>query len=783
MADQRPSDDQLRAVLAAAGASGSWDWDIAADRLYVDDRFAELYALDRTANATGYPTRCFFAAIHPDDRARIRIAVAGLLAGAELFSKEFRVIDPTGAVLWMHGRGQSHRDAADEPVRFTGLIVDVTERKRTEERLRVAQSAGGIGTFEYSDGFATVSVSHEFCRLLGLHPTDRLPVRTINGVLLEPARPLIPEGADNAIPAMLDGDFQIRRGDDEAIRWIARRGEVIRDGDAGGYRLLGVVYDVTDAKRREAELRGLNETLEQRVAEALLEKKVYADVVACSPAAVTVLDHQYRILAINPANVAVFDKAYGRRPEVGDNFLALFDGLPGHGDRQRAIWSRALAGEIFVVTEEFGEKEREPRWFEVRFNPLLNAEGKIIGASGTSYDVTEAKRAEGELALAQEALRQSQKMEAVGQLTGGIAHDFNNLLTIIIGSVDTATRRLDANADPRLRRALEHAAKGAERAAALTHRLLAFSRRQPLNPRILDVARLISGMSDLLSRAISESIAIVIDVPDDLWRIEADPNQLENAILNLAVNARDAMPSGGTLTISARHQRVVSETAPEGVAPGEYVAITVIDTGIGMNGATLARVFDPFFTTKEVGKGTGLGLSMVYGFARQSGGGVTVSSEPGAGTSVTLLLSRADAVVAADMLPEGNGVEQGSADETVLVVEDDDDVRAYTVGVLRELGYRVIEAHDGASALRLLDKQELPISLLMTDVVMPNMSGSELARAAVERQPGLKVLYSSGYTRDAIMHDGRLDEGVELLAKPFTFKTLARKVREILDAR
>ncbi|HEX7871325.1 MAG TPA: PAS domain-containing protein [Sphingobium sp.] len=656
MAERRAKDEQLRAVLAAAGASGSWDWEIATDRLFVDTRFAEVYGLDPAHLADGLPTSNFYSAIHPDDRPRIRIAVAGLLAGAEFFSKEFRVIDPSGNVLWMHGRGQSHWNEADEPVRFTGLLVDVTERKRAEEQLRIAQSAGGIGTFEYSDGFATVSVSHAFCRLLGLHPTDRLPVRTINAVQLEKGEPLIPCGGDAPMVDLLDGTFRIRRGDDGAERWIVRRGEIIRDSIGTGYRLLGAIYDITEAKRQEAELRALNETLEQRVEAAIAERQ-----------------------------------------------------------------------------------------------------------------------------QAEEDLRQAQKMEAVGQLTGGIAHDFNNLLTIIMGSVDTARRRLDADADPRLRRSLDHAAKGAERAAALTHRLLAFSRRQPLNPRILEVPRLLAGMSDLLTRTITESVAIAIDVPDGLWQIEADPNQLENAILNLAVNARDAMPDGGALTIEARPRTFASAELPDDLRPGDYVAISVIDTGVGMEQATVAKIFDPFFTTKEVGKGTGLGLSMVYGFARQSGGAVTVESRLGIGTSVTLLLPRADALAEHEAAVVAATTEHGNANETILVVEDDDDVRAYTVGVLRELSYRVIEAHDGTSALRLLDKQDQPITLLITDVVMPHMSGNELAQTARERQPGLKVLYTSGYTRDAIMHDGRLDAGVELLAKPFTFEMLAGKVREVLD--
>jgi PAS domain S-box-containing protein len=650
--------DDVRAILAAAGASGTWDWDVVAGELRIDPRFAELYGLDPADAQRVLPTRLFFKAIHPEDQARIKIAVTGMTAGAERFSKEFRVVAPNGETLWMHGRGQAHFNDQDEPVRFTGLLVDVTERKRTEERLRIAQSAGGVGTFEYSDGYATAMVSGEFCRLLGLHPATTLPVRTINSVLKNKDEPdLIPEAHRGEPPETLDGSFCVIRSDDGEERWIARRGEIVRDKDNGGYRLIGVIYDVTATKAQEAALRDLNETLEMRVEQAVAERQAVED-----------------------------------------------------------------------------------------------------------------------------ALRQAQKMEAVGNLTGGIAHDFNNLLTIIIGNIDTVIRRFDPGADPRAKRALENALKGADRAAALVQRLLAFSRRQPLDPKSIDSERLLTGMADLLTRSISESIAIQIVPTIDLWTIEADPNQLENVILNLAVNARDAMPDGGTLTIEARNVTLDADAVPDAPA-GDYVAISVVDDGIGMSPETVEKVFDPFFTTKEVGKGTGLGLSMVYGFVKQTGGHIQILSTPGCGTTITLFLQRYlghNAVMLADAMPVD---EQAGGHESILVVEDDDDVRAYTVGILRELGYRVIEAHDGSTALKLLERAEPTIALLLTDVVMPTMSGSQLAQAAKALQPGLGVLYTSGYTRDAITRDGRLEAGVDLLTKPFTYATLASKVRDLLDGR
>jgi PAS domain S-box-containing protein len=383
----------------------------------------------------------------------------------------------------------------------------------------------------------------------------------------------------------------------------------------------------------------------------------------------------------------------------------------------------------------------------------------------------------------EEALRQAQKMEAVGQLTGGIAHDFNNLLTVVSGNIDMARRSLGEDGDPRALRAIGNAMKGADRAASLTQRLLAFSRRQPLQPKQVDVNRIIAGMSELLDRALGETVELEVVAAAGLWRVEVDPNQLESAILNLAVNARDAMPHGGKLTVETSNCRIDESYAAghADVAPGQYVLTAVTDTGTGMTPEVVAKAWDPFFSTKEVGKGTGLGLSQVYGYVKQSGGHVKIYSEIGHGTTVKIYLPRLMADVHAEEETREDIPEAVPGEENILVVEDDDDVRIYTVESLRELGYRVIEAHDGASALRLLERQETPLSLLLTDVVMPGMSGRELADEARALQPDLKVLFTTGYARNAIVHGGRLDPGVELLPKPFTFEALAAKVRDVLE--
>ncbi|WP_240700568.1 PAS domain-containing sensor histidine kinase [Sphingobium sp. MP9-4] len=411
-------------------------------------------------------------------------------------------------------------------------------------------------------------------------------------------------------------------------------------------------------------------------------------------------------------------------------------------------------------------------------------EGDLIYC--VARDVTRHRADAQALAETEAALRQAQKMETLGQLTGGVAHDFNNLLQIVTGNLDLLQRALPDD-QPRLRRAADNAMTGAERAAILTQRLLAFSRRQPLAPDRVDPNRLIAGMSDLLHRTLGEMIEVETVQSPRVWPVEIDVNQMENALLNLAVNARDAMPQGGKLTIEVANTHLDSHYAAteQEITPGQYVLICVSDTGMGMDADTLSHAIEPFFTTKDVGRGTGLGLSMVYGFVKQSGGHVRVYSEAGHGTTVKIYLPRYHGLlpVATEetvQAPPPPCPQAGQ--EVILVCEDDENVRAYSVEVLRDLGYRVIEAGDGPTALAALDAAAEPIDLLFTDVVLPGgMTGADIARAAKAKQPGLRVLFTTGYARNAIIHHGRLDPGVELLTKPFTYRALGEKIRDMLD--
>ncbi|CAM3178835.1 histidine kinase [Sphingomonas antarctica] len=386
---------------------------------------------------------------------------------------------------------------------------------------------------------------------------------------------------------------------------------------------------------------------------------------------------------------------------------------------------------------------------------------------------------------AEDKLRQMQKMESIGQLTGGIAHDFNNMLAVVIGSLDLAKRRIAT--DPvRAEAGIDSAVEGAKRAASLTARLLAFSRRQPLAPTSTDLNRLVGGMSELFSRTLGDNISVETVLSAGLWRCYADAGEIENAILNLAVNARDAMPNGGRLTIETANAHMDDDYARRNgdVEPGQYVTICVTDTGDGMSEEVMAKAFEPFFTTKDVGKGTGLGLSQVFGFAKQSGGHAAIYSEVGEGTTVKLYMPRFAGTDHGDepAVADNDDLPSAVDGEVILVVEDEQRVRHFAVDALRELGYITLSAHSPDKALEVLVASP-DVTMLFTDIIMPGMNGRQLADRALEQRPDLKVLFTTGYTRNAVVHNGMLDIGVAFLPKPYTVRQLAWKVREVLEGR
>jgi PAS domain S-box-containing protein len=475
-------------------------------------------------------------------------------------------------------------------------------------------------------------------------------------------------------------------------------------------------------------------------------------------------------------------KGYAADEIIGRHFSRFYT----EEDRRAGLAEQALktaAQEGKYETEAWRVRKDGSRFMaNVVIDPLRDRYGRLYGYAKITRDVTERVAQQQALEHARAALAQSQKMEALGQLSGGIAHDFNNFLHVIRNAVELLERRLKGG-QPELDRLLDMVKRNVDRATSLTQRLLAFSRRQPLEPKPLSPNRLILGVADLLRQTLGESVAIETVLGGGVWTVAADANQLETAILNLALNARHAMPQGGKLTIETANTRLdeAYASAEEALVPGQYVLIAVSDTGTGMTPEVREKAFDPFFTTKETGRGTGLGLSQVYGFIKQSGGHAKIYSEPGEGTTVKLYLPRLTGTESAEPPPKTRPAPAGSAMETVLLVEDDEDVRSFSAEVLSDLGYRVLVASDARTALRVLE-EEPGVRLLFTDVGLPDgMNGRQLADEARRRWPALKVLFTTAYARNAIIHHGRLDPGVELIVKPFSQAELASRVRGLLD--
>jgi signal transduction histidine kinase len=568
----------------------------------------------------------------------------------------------------------------------------------------------------------------------------------------------------------------------EPYPWSDHETRLIQDVATRTRAAVDRARAVKAMREREAELRDANETLERRVAEALAERRLMAELIQMTDTFVQVLDREFRVLAINPANAAEYEKVYGFRPKIGDSIAEHLADRPELREQALAIWSRALGGEAFTVTQEFGDPTHRRRTYEMTLRPLCDTEGRVIGAYQFSTDVTERRLADLRLAEAQEQLRQSQKMEAVGQLTGGIAHDFNNLLAGIIGSLELLERRIGDGRLAGIERYIESARTASQRAAALTQRLLAFSRRQTLAPRPVDLNRVVVDMVELIRRSVGPAVEVRVAGEAALWMIRVDVSQIESALLNLCLNARDAMtPRGGRLTIETENAALDERAARAwDLPPGHYVRLSVRDTGAGMSPDIIARAFDPFFTTKPLGRGTGLGLSMVHGFVQQSKGQVKIQSEPGRGTTITIHLPRFLGLAERDA---AGREEQGrnGAGQTILVVDDEPSVRLFMVDTLRDSGYRVVDAADGSGALQIL-QSKAQIDLLVSDVGLPgNLNGRQVADAARASRAGLKILFVTGYAETLALREGDLDWGMEVITKPFATSAFVAKVRDLLS--
>ncbi|WP_198935169.1 hybrid sensor histidine kinase/response regulator [Pararhizobium arenae] len=659
--------------------------------------------------------------------------------------------------------------------------------RASEERLEFALGASNtVGTWDWDVPNDKIIADARFANLYGVSREKAAagaPIAEFFAGLHPDDLPAVRDAIETAMRTgnTFSQEYRLLRPDG-SIRWVMAEGRPTLAPDGTVLRFPGVSFDITERKQAEAALRDSEERF--RAITNSIDQMLWS----------TLPDghHDYynqRWYDFTGVPVGSTD---------GEGWNGMFH--PDDQERAWAVWRHCLAtGEPYHIEYRLRHRSGVYRWVLGRAQAVRDTEGNITRWFGSCTDIQDIVDAREVLARSREdlekaveertaklmeaeaQLRQAQKMEAVGQLTGGVAHDFNNMLAVIISALNLLERRL-ARGETDFSRYIEAAKDGANRAAALTQRLLAFSRRQPLQPEVIEPNRMVTGMTELLSRALGEQVQIETVMAAGVWRINADASQLENAILNLAVNGRDAMPQGGKITVETANMFISEEYGKEhSMAVGQYVMIAVTDTGTGMTADTLSRAFDPFFTTKEVGKGSGLGLSQVFGFVRQSGGHVKIYSELGHGTSVKIYLPRHYGTgEIKGARPLSNEPARGTRDELILVVEDDARVRHFSTESLRELGYAVAEAASGPAALALLDAGLKP-TLLFTDVVMPGMSGRELADLAASKIANLKILYTTGYTRNAVVHNGILDPGTHLLQKPFSLDQLAEKIRQVID--
>jgi PAS domain S-box-containing protein len=708
---------------------------------------------------------------HPEHLDRVTEGMRRAWEAGEPWEDTFPLRGRDGSYRWFLTRAVPVREAEGGVALWFGTNTDVTAQREVEAALResearfrnMADSAPALIWMTDAEGrviFANMHYDHLFGR----------PAAEMLG---DGWRRVIHADDVDAFVARFLEAFHARRpfraemrvwDRDGAIRWLRCEG-VPRLSDAGtflGY--TGCNIDVTEAKRAEAALHELNATLEARVAERTRERNRVWEL---SQDLLAVMGFDGRLKAINPA----WSKLLQRNEAA---LLAAHFSELVHPDDHATVLELVTALRRGEVVRGFEDRLRRADGTYVTVSWTAVPEGEVFYAVGR--DVTRERERE-------EQLRQAQKMEALGQLTGGIAHDFNNLLQGMVGALHMLQSRAAAGRTAELDRYVSAALASADRAAALTHRLLAFARRQPLDPRPVDANRLVASLEDLVRRTVGPAIEVETVLAGGLWPTLCDPHQLENALLNLCINARDAMPGGGRLTIETANAHLddAYAAALRDVSPGQYVAICVTDTGAGIPPHVLARVFDPFFTTKPLGQGTGLGLSMVHGFVRQSGGHVRIYSEEGRGTTIKLYLPRHWGHMPAEAEAQAPPVSSaGATGGTVLVVEDEPVVRALAVEVLEGLGCAVLEAADGAAALRAL--RSVPhVDLLVTDVGLPGgMNGRQLADAAREDRPGLKVLFITGYAENAVFGNGILEPGMRMMTKPFALDELAAKVQAMI---
>ncbi len=802
--------ERLRLALAAGGL-GAWIVDLRTNTLQVENAGRAQFGR-RPDEPFSYAD--MLDAIHPDDRAKEAAAMQRALDTGEAYDVEYRCLWPDGSLHWIQANGRIETDIRHRPIRLVGVLHEITQRRQVElrqaallrlsDRLREAEDAAamsfctaeilattlGVGRAGYGiiDPVAeTITIERDWCMpgtdtLAGaLHFRDygSYIENLKRGELVAIADARLDErtAANAAALEAIDARAVFNMPIVEKAGFVALLFLNHKDARNWSEDDIAFVRDVADRtqaaiERRKAEeaLAALAETLERQVEERTRERdRTWQN----SQDLLAVISSDGVFLAVNPAWTTVL--GWTSQEVVGQNHIAFShaDDRDASAEAQR----RAFASPLRQYENRVRHKDGSYRWVSW----VATAADDRIYASGRH--ITAEREARLELEATQDQLRQAQKMEAVGQLTGGLAHDFNNMLTAISGGLELMQMRIRQGRTDTLDRYIDMAQQGAKRAAALTHRLLAFSRRQTLDPMPTNINRLTASLDDLLRRAVGPTIELEIVGAGGLWATLIDPNQLENALLNLCINARDAMPDGGRITIETANKWLDRAAAKErDLPPGQYVSLCVTDTGTGMTVETIERAFDPFYTTKPLGEGTGLGLSMIYGFVRQSGGQVRIYSELGQGTTMCLYLPRSDVEDDTDAIKSiPVEVQASPGHETVLIVDDEPAVRALVTDVLEDLGYNALEAGDGPAGLAIL-KSKARVDLLVTDVGLPKgMNGRQLADAARVGRPDLKVLFITGYAENAVVGNGHLDPGMHVLTKPFAMDALASRIHDLIN--
>lgn len=730
---------------------------------YINPKFRELFGYDLNDVPDG---KTWFRKAYPDPTYRHHV-ISTWINDSETF-KPGEKRPRTFTVTCKDGMEKiiNFISVQLETGEYLMTFEDITDRVRFEESIRESEEKYRNLVERANDGIAIIQdgilqyinlrlakiINYTIDEVIGTSFFDHLDPEEVPKVADRYKRRM---AGEDVIPIY---ETILRRKDGSRIDVELNAGIITYQGRPAD---LMILRDVSERKRAEEALRE--------------SEKRYRALFEGSRDAIYITSRDGEMLDVNESMLDLF--GYSREEMIGLNAQEAY----AHPE-DRLKFQREIERNGFVRDYEIKLRKKDGTEMECLLTSTVRRanDGSILGYQGIIRDITERKRADQEKAALQEQLRQSQKMEAIGQLAGGIAHDFNNLLTIIKGYSQFCLTELKKD-DP-LKESIEEIKIASDRAADLIHQLLAFSRRQVLDMRVLNLNTILINLDKMLRRVIGEDIELVTLLANDLGGVKIDPGQIELVIMNLVVNARDAMPNGGKLTIETANAKLDEAYARThlAVTPGPYVVLSVSDTGVGMTPEVKERVFEPFFTTKQEGKGSGLGLSTVYGIVKQSGGNIWVYSEPGKGTTFKIYLPRVDEPL--EELKErvvGEGFPRGS--ETVLVVEDDDEVRKLAVRILEKQGYRVLEASHGGDALIICEQHEGPIHLILTDVVMPGMSGRALAERLTPLHPEMKVLYMSGYTDNTIVHHGVLEERMSYIQKPFSIDGLTKKVREVLD--